>query len=286
MKKTGFILVMLCICNLAVLAQQSEQDADSAYMRRCRAFKESLIETVREMKALTKNKNCEELDSLINERIEMYKNAVTNKEKDYPMVYFLARTSCPKVIDFFEQVILSDTSEYIRGQAIAYLGGIDAQSSIPFLLDYYQKNNPSKYEKVVIGATLLVLEAGDYGEQILNEHCFDTTSQIVRLCVFGYQRLGNASSINYFRYMQKMFGVDYFMWDLVRVGDKETALPIIKDWLKKDNPNKKYELDLLELIGDEESINLIKSALNDPHESVRKYAEKILKSIDTRTNKE
>jgi hypothetical protein len=285
MKKISFIFIILCTYNFVALGQQIKQDADSAYLQRCRNIRDAFREAGREIRAETKNKDCKGLEEYINEDIEGYKNAVTNEDKDFFMIS-IAQVSCPKVIDFYEKIIVSDTSEFIREKAMLYLGWIDAQSSIPFLWNYYKKSTLSTSEKVRIATTLIVLEAWDYGEQIANENCFDTTKQIVNNCAFCYDRLGNNSSIDYYRYMRKMFGEGYFIWNLVHVGDKETALTDIKAFLKKDRPSKRFELELLKMIGDEESINLIRSALDDPHESVRKYAEKILKSIDTKTNKE
>jgi hypothetical protein len=282
MKKTSFIFIILCTCNFVALGQQIKQNADSAYLQRCRNFRDALRETGREFKAAT-SKDCTGLEDHINKCIEDYNNAGTNEYKVFAM-RSMASISCPQVIDFYKKVVLSDTSEYVRGQAMQYLGWIDAQSCIPFLLDYYRKPHLSTYEKVRIGATLIAWEAWDYGEQIANENCLSSEKNIIDDCMFCYDVLGNESSINYYRYMRKMFGEGYFVWVLVYVGDKETALLDIKASLKKDNPNKKYELELLKMIGDEESINLIRSALDDPHESVRKDAEKFLKSIDTKTN--
>jgi hypothetical protein len=283
------ILIYGITCLFATTFQAQEtRNSDKAYMERCRKIRESLIETGREFRAQT-HVDCKEMENLINEGIEGFKNATTNEDKDGFMHWYVANKTCPQAIDFFKKVILSDPSEFIRSRAMLYLGWTDdAQNGIPFLLDYYRNNpNLSPYEKVLIGGTLIVWEAWDYAEPILNEYCFDTTKSIVRLCMFCHQRLGNESSKKYFRYMNKQFEEEglYFIWDIVDTGDKEFALPLIKKSLKRDNPNKSIELRLLEKIGDDESINLIKSALDDPHESVRKDAEKILRTINT-SNKE
>ena len=286
MRKILFTYIISCLFALASQAQQSKQNADSAYLERCRKFSESIRETGREFRAETQ-RNCEDekLINHINEGIEGFKKAETNEDKDNIMLWRIARISCPQAIDFFENVIISDTSEFIRTQAMLYLGWIDAQRSIPFLLDYYQKNPQlSRHEKVRIGTTFVVWEEYDYGEKILNENCFDTTKQIVNRCLTCYQALGNNSSIEYFRYMHKIFGRGAgcgYIWALVHVGDKKTALPAIREYMKTSNQGRKVTLRLLEMIGDEESIEIIQSILNDSDTELVEEAKKTLKKLKT-----
>ena len=293
MKKTNFIFIIFCTCNLVAFTQQIRQDYNNAYLERVRKLHEAYIETSRELWTESRNtKDCddEELNNRINQGIKGFKNAVTDEDKERFMWFYIPRSSCPQVIDFFKDFIISDTSEFWRGQAVSFLGSAGAVNSIPFLWDYYQKYRPSTYISAQIAIALIMLEAWDYSEQILNENCYDptipfifTVNSTMTNCATGYKILGNESSVKFFRHMNKTHGDGMsFILSLIDVGDKETALPILREYMKTSNPGRKVVLKWLELIGDAESIEIIQSALNDSDTELKKEAETTLKRIESR----
>ncbi len=186
MKQIFLTIVALCMICQTIQAQQKVADTNSLTLGRQR--QQDYVQTGREMKAETKNVDCIGKASYIQEIINVYDTTKSNDIKQVFMIK-IARMSCPEVISFFERVISTDTSELIRCNAIMYLGWIDAQSSIPFLLARVNNQTISNYEKANIGTTFAVLENWRNAEPILNRYCFNLEKRFCQTCLWAYYML-------------------------------------------------------------------------------------------------
>lgn len=271
---------LLLICLLLISMSSFSQPQ---YKNSLKDLRESYIQTGREMRAETKKIKCEEIKLTLEESRNSYISA-RNEENKLIALFHLSKMSCPQIISFFEEVIKNDTSELIRCEAIKYLGWIDAQSSIKFLLNRADSNTEiSNYEKVCIGTTLSVLEDYKDAENILNKNCFTLEQKYCDRCIWAYYIIGNNSSINYYRYLinnsKDDINVNIAVQKLAELGDIETAYPVMEKIMNEDNAIKGGIMRILKAIGDQRSIQLIeKVALNDKSEDNRKFAKKLLET--------
>ena len=268
-------ILFLC-CTLCVINVFSQKQYNSL-----KELRESYIETGREMKAETKKINCEVIEVDLEQNRHSYLSAKNENDKSIALSH-LSKISCPQIISFFEEVIKNDTSESIRCEAIQYLGWIDAQTSIHFLIERTKRTDISNYEKVCIGTALAVLEDYKDAENILNQYCYNVEQKYCDKCIWAYYMLGNNSAINYYHYLIKNSKRDIIInltaRKLAELGDIETAYPIMEKIMNDENSMKGGIMRVLKALGDEKSLKLIENTLNDKNESNREFAKKLLET--------
>jgi hypothetical protein len=272
MEKT---ILFLC-CTLCVINVFSQKQYNSL-----KELRESYIETGREMKAETKKINCELIEVDLEQNRHSYLSAKNENDKSIALSH-LSKVSCPQIISFFEEVIKNDISESIRCEAIQYLGWIDAQTSIHFLIERTKRTDISNYEKVCIGTALAVLEDYKDAENILNQYCYKVEQKYCDKCIWAYYMLGNNSSINYYRYLinnsKDDINVNIAVQKLAELGDIETAYPIMEKIMNDEDAIKGGIMRILKVLGDDKSLKLIENTLNDKNESNRNFAKKLLET--------
>lgn len=266
-------ILFLC-CTLCVINVFSQTQNNSL-----KELRESYIETGREMKAETKKINCEVIEFDLEKNRHSYLSAKNENDKSIALSN-LSKISCPQIISFFEEVIKNDTSELIRCEAIQYLGWIDAQTSINFLIERTKRTDISNYEKVCIGTTLAVLEDYKDAENILNQYCYNVEQKYCDKCIWAYYMIGNNSSINYYRYLinNSKDDINIAAQKLAELGDIETAYPIMEKIMNDEYAIKGGIMRVLKALGDEKSLKLIENTLNDKNESNRIFAKKLLET--------
>ncbi|MBP1631068.1 MAG: hypothetical protein H6Q15_1961 [Bacteroidetes bacterium] len=271
--KNNILFLCFTFCLINVFSQ-TQYDS-------LKKFRDSYIQTGREMKSQTKEGDCEKVKTNLEENKQAYLAAKNDNDKSMALAQ-LSKISCPQIISFFEEVIKNDTSELIRCEAIQYLGWTDAQTSIHFLTERTKRTDVSNYEKVCIGTVLAVLENYKEAENILNQFCSTIEQKYCDKCIWAYYMIGNSSSINYYRFLinnsTDNFTINIAVQKLAEFGDIETAYPIMEKIMNDEDAIKVGIMRILKALGDEKSLKLIENTLNDKNESNRNYAKKLLES--------
>jgi hypothetical protein len=176
------------------------------------------------------------------------------------------------MISLFEKIILTDTSFIMRDDALMFLGWVDAQSSIPFLLEYYKKQGLSEREKVRIGTTLAVLESWDNATKVLDENCYDLDKDICSLCETAYYKVWNKSSLKYYKYIfnNKEFGErrDAAL-RIAEIGDMQTVHNYLKKDLNSSRSGRVVTMRKLSKIGDKKSMKLVENVFKNQKEDIK-----------------
>lgn len=246
------------------------------------------VETGREMRASTKKIDCTEEAAWIDTLLYDYERASID-EKAFIFDVF-GKISCPRVITFLENIIDKDTAPY-HYEAIRCLGWLDAQSSIPFLLERAGRSTLSSYEKICIASVFAVLEDWENAEKLLNAHCFTTEPKFCNKCIWAYYKLGNESAKKYYRYIIKNTSSPGFQNQcaqrLADLGDEKTTFPIFEKILETQTEEyiRKGALAGLEVLETRRSVKMIQKYSQDPDPEIRKFVKGIQKNRAFRLQK-
>ncbi len=285
MKQIFLTIVALCMTCQAIQAQQKIADTNSLTLGR--QWQQDYVQTIRGFVEENKKISCEEKISYI--RQIMAKFIETTESEQKRELLRQIKYSCPLTISFLDSIVQNDTSEAVRRTAISCLSGLDAVTSIPFLLRHAKRSDISSREKAEVGSALIIMLDYQNGETILNQNCFSTDRKLCDICIWSYFMLGNESSKNYYRYIITHSNdssiINCSAQRLAELGDSEMAFPVLEKMLQSNKEERKSgAIRGLQVIGDEKSIQLIKKMQRDIDPVVRKRARNTLEEMDIKTD--
>ena len=229
--------------------------------------------------------NDDKIKKSIEDAIKGYYDRKYNSEEIDIIFKILGQMYCPKIIDFFAEVVLVDKSKEVRIDAIQKLGGLRAESKIPFLMDYAKKDI-SEEEKITISLSLCVMEAYKEAVSIADVFCYDKEGYVKEECIAIYEFAGERETAlkHYQRFFQNLKDEQYLLFaaqKLAEYGDYEKAYPIFIEFL---NSTDKYKiigaLRGLAMIGDEKSFQILKEQTESKNSIAAKEAQNILNRIE------
>ena len=232
-----------------------------------------------------KKVDCSETKEFIQSAIKGYYSGEYTGKQFGIISNYLGKMYCPEIIDFFADVLVIDTSEEVRCEAIQKLGWLRAMSKIPVLIDY-AKNNISEKEKITIALSLCVMAAYEEAIKIANLFCYDNEGYVKEECIAIYEFAGEkkAALDHYERFFQNLKDERYLLFaaqKLAEYGNYEKSYPIFIEFLNSTDNNKIIgALRGLAMIGDEKSFQILKEQTKSKNQVAAQEAQFILNKIE------
>jgi len=242
------------------------------------------------------SENCDTAKNAIKDYMEIRK-LMSDDSTTYGDIYlslrYLSFFQCSESYEFIKNLILTDTSEKIRCDAIRLLGWMRSVESITFLKRLLKKEKLSTKEKYhIISAFCLIAVYNEWQDIIdefvilLDEFC-GFQNGMVRDCSDEncselYFMIGGETALNYFSYC---FDTEELKVEaalkLTQLGEYETTFPIFADAINSgDTDNMFIAMQGLATIGTEEALQLIREQAQNEKEIVAVMANWILKYMN------
>ncbi|MDL2313135.1 hypothetical protein LJC68_09705 [Bacteroidales bacterium OttesenSCG-928-B11] len=281
MKRVLFILIF-CITSSVLFSQAS--DIKNPY----RNSREEYLKAGREMLEEFDNRLCD--NAIAIKWIEEYYDTYDYKYKK-DLLYMLGRINCDTVTTFLVQLLLTDSCEETRCDAILLLGWRRPYELIPFFEKYATKDISCE-EKIAVASLFAVMEDFQRTLLVLNRCCIKGKDMYEKCAILYFKTGNNSSSIDYFTsYLNysyyKLSAASY----LAKLGEYSEALPVFvetvtvhhsqsNDRFGNDNTSRMYvALMGLAMIGTNEAINIIESQCQHEEKDIAKCASSILQNL-------